>query len=103
MDKRHIIREKKAEYIKNERNILDKLTYDGVVRLYFTFQDENNLCILYYNATNVSIMHLFGGVLRSCSDHDKRLCRSLVRTIAHAMLVQLSYTREGRIACLTAC
>eukprot|EP00242_Pyramimonas_sp_CCMP2087_P010200 CAMPEP_0198211346 /NCGR_PEP_ID=MMETSP1445-20131203/23331_1 /TAXON_ID=36898 /ORGANISM="Pyramimonas sp., Strain CCMP2087" /LENGTH=367 /DNA_ID=CAMNT_0043885587 /DNA_START=341 /DNA_END=1444 /DNA_ORIENTATION=- len=43
MDKRHIIREKKAEYIKNERNILDKLTYDGVVRLYFTFQDENNL------------------------------------------------------------
>eukprot|EP00959_Pyramimonas_sp_CCMP1952_P342238 7170218-Pyramimonas_sp.AAC.1 len=43
MDKRHILREKKAEYIKNERNILDKLTYEGVVRLYFTFQDDTTL------------------------------------------------------------
>mmetsp|Transcript_29627 Transcript_29627/g.64665 ORF Transcript_29627/g.64665 Transcript_29627/m.64665 type:complete len:494 (-) Transcript_29627:208-1689(-) len=43
MDKRHILREKKAEYIKNERNILDRLTYEGVVRLYFTFQDDTTL------------------------------------------------------------
>mmetsp|Transcript_4424 Transcript_4424/g.5961 ORF Transcript_4424/g.5961 Transcript_4424/m.5961 type:complete len:393 (+) Transcript_4424:260-1438(+) len=43
MDKRYIMKEKKVEYIKNERNILDRIQYDGVVHLAFTFQDANSL------------------------------------------------------------
>ncbi len=33
-----------AEYVKNERIILDRLQYEGIVRLDFTFQDANSLC-----------------------------------------------------------
>eukprot|EP00854_Cymbomonas_tetramitiformis_P028274 gene28274-35026_t len=43
MDKKQLVREKKELYIKNERSILDRLTYDGVVRLCFTFQDTHSL------------------------------------------------------------
>ena len=44
MNKHLIMRNKVVEYIKNERNILDKLDDPGVARLHFTFQDADNLC-----------------------------------------------------------
>eukprot|EP00850_Spirogloea_muscicola_P008961 SM000049S16732 [mRNA] locus=s49:378172:380156:- [translate_table: standard] len=40
LDKRHIVRERKVEYVKLERLILDQLAHPGVVRLLFTFQDD---------------------------------------------------------------
>ncbi|KAL3695756.1 hypothetical protein R1sor_009832 [Riccia sorocarpa] len=43
MEKRHIVREKKVQYVKMERLILDQLEHPGVTRLYFTFQDS--LCL----------------------------------------------------------
>lgn len=46
MDKRHIMREKKVQYVKMERLILDQLDHPGVTRLHFTFQDNLYLCIL---------------------------------------------------------
>ena len=39
-----ILRNKMIEYIKNERIILDKLDYEGIVKLAFTFQDADSLC-----------------------------------------------------------
>jgi serine/threonine protein kinase len=44
INKHVIMRNKIVDYIKNERNILDKLNYEGVVQLKFTFQDEDSLC-----------------------------------------------------------
>lgn len=44
MDKRHIIRESKVQYVKLEKNILNQLDHPGIVKLHFTFQDESNLC-----------------------------------------------------------
>ncbi|KAL2642355.1 hypothetical protein R1flu_009942 [Riccia fluitans] len=43
MEKRHILREKKVQYVKMERLILDQLDHPGVTRLHFTFQDS--LCL----------------------------------------------------------
>ncbi|KAG6542725.1 hypothetical protein Mapa_015884 [Marchantia paleacea] len=43
MEKRHIVREKKVQYVKMERLILDQLDHPGVTRLHFTFQDS--LCL----------------------------------------------------------
>eukprot|EP00897_Mesotaenium_endlicherianum_P004965 jgi/Mesen1/4497/ME000023S03871 len=43
MDKHHIIREKKAAYVKLERQVLDQLDHPGVVKLFFTFQDDFSL------------------------------------------------------------
>eukprot|EP00798_Chlamydomonas_sp_ICE-L_P016400 gene16400-22605_t len=43
VNKHLILRNKTVEYIKNERNILDQLDYEGVVKLAFTFQDPDSL------------------------------------------------------------
>lgn len=44
LDKRHIIKEKKIKYVNIEKDTLNRLTdVPGVVRLYYTFQDESSL------------------------------------------------------------
>ncbi|RMD44416.1 hypothetical protein DV735_g756, partial [Chaetothyriales sp. CBS 134920] len=44
LDKCHIIKEKKVKYVNIERDTLNRLTdHPGVVRLYYTFQDERSL------------------------------------------------------------
>jgi len=52
-EKRHVIREKKVEYIKREKEVLNilgsnvKTTAPFFVKLYCTFQDPERLCILF--------------------------------------------------------
>jgi 3-phosphoinositide dependent protein kinase-1 len=44
LEKRHIIKEKKIKYVGIEKNTLNRLTeHPGIVRLYYTFQDDNSL------------------------------------------------------------
>ena len=44
LDKRHIIKEKKIKYVNIEKDALNRLTdHPGVVRLFYTFQDERKL------------------------------------------------------------
>ncbi|ODQ81724.1 hypothetical protein BABINDRAFT_159972 [Babjeviella inositovora NRRL Y-12698] len=44
LDKRHIIKEKKVKYVNIEKNALNRLGQrDGIVHLFFTFQDEQSL------------------------------------------------------------
>lgn len=45
LDKAHIKREKKTKYVLIERDTLKTLDgHPGIVRLFWTFQDLNNLC-----------------------------------------------------------
>lgn len=44
LDKWHIIKEKKVKYVDIEKNTLNRLgEHPGVVRLYYTFQDDKSL------------------------------------------------------------
>ncbi|KAF3935873.1 Phototropin-2 [Dactylellina cionopaga] len=44
LDKRHIIKEKKVKYVSIEKDTLNRLgDHPGIVRLYYTFQDERSL------------------------------------------------------------
>lgn len=43
LEKRHIIREKKAQYVSREKEVLSRLNHPFFVRLYFTFQDKEKL------------------------------------------------------------
>ncbi|KAK4215022.1 Serine/threonine-protein kinase ksg1 [Rhypophila decipiens] len=44
LEKKHIIKEKKIKYVNIEKNTLNRLTeHPGIVRLYYTFQDEQSL------------------------------------------------------------
>lgn len=44
LEKKHIIKERKIKYVNIEKDTLNRLTeHPGIVRLYYTFQDENSL------------------------------------------------------------
>lgn len=43
MRKKHIVKEKKQEQVKNERDILDRMEHPGIAKLHYTFQDQHNL------------------------------------------------------------
>lgn len=46
LDKRHIIKEKKVQYVSREKEVLTAIDHPFFVKLFFTFQDTDNLCIL---------------------------------------------------------
>ena len=48
-----MIREKKVQYVSREKEVLSKLNHPFFVRLYFTFQDKEKLCILLYQEYSV--------------------------------------------------
>lgn len=72
LDKRHIIKEKKVKYVNIERDTLNRLTdHPGVVRLYYTFQDERSL---YFVLDLASGGELFG-VLKKLGSFDLECSR----------------------------
>ncbi|TGZ81745.1 Pkinase-domain-containing protein [Ascodesmis nigricans] len=57
LDKRHIIKEDKVKYVNIEKNTLNRLTqHPGVVRLYYTFQDERSLYFVLDLATGGELL-----------------------------------------------
>ena len=45
LEKRHIIREKKVQYVSREKEVMLMLEHPFFIQLYFTFQDKDSLCI----------------------------------------------------------
>ena len=52
LEKRHIIKEKKVAYVSREKEALAMTNHPFIVRLYFTFQDKESLCIFSLNSTS---------------------------------------------------
>ncbi|KAI4201311.1 MAG: hypothetical protein LQ350_003349 [Teloschistes chrysophthalmus] len=72
LDKRHIIKEKKVKYVNVEKDTLNRLTdHPGVVRLYYTFQDESSLYYVLDLASNGELL----GVLKRMSTFDEESTR----------------------------
>lgn len=72
LDKRHIIKEKKVKYVNIEKNTLFRLgDHPGVVRLYYTFQDESSLYFVLDLATNGELL----GVLKRLTTFDEDCAR----------------------------
>ena len=72
LDKRHIIKEKKVKYVNIERNTLFRLgDHPGIVRLYYTFQDDNSLYFVLDLATNGELL----GVLKKLTTFDEECAR----------------------------
>jgi 3-phosphoinositide dependent protein kinase-1 len=72
LEKRHIIKEKKIKYVNIEKNTLNRLTeHPGIVRLYYTFQDETSL---YYVLDLCSGGELLG-VLKKTGTFDEECTR----------------------------
>ena len=72
LDKRHIIKEKKVKYVNIERDTLNRLTdHPGVVRLYYTFQDERSLYFVLDLCTGGELL----GVLKRMTTFDEECTR----------------------------
>ena len=72
LDKRHIIKEKKVKYVNIERDTLNRLTdHPGVVRLYYTFQDERSLYFVLDLASGGELL----GVLKKFGSFDVECTR----------------------------
>ncbi|KAK5134581.1 hypothetical protein LTR08_006367 [Meristemomyces frigidus] len=72
LDKRHIIKEKKVKYVNIERDTLNRLTeHPGVVRLYYTFQDERSLYFVLDLASGGELL----GVLKKMGSFDVECTR----------------------------
>lgn len=72
LDKRHIIKEKKIKYVNIEKNTLNRLTdHPGIVRLYYTFQDEKSLYYVLDLASGGELL----GVLKKIGTFDEECTR----------------------------
>ena len=72
LDKRHIIKEKKVKYVNIEKDTLNRLTdHPGVVRLYYTFQDEASLYFVLDLASGGELL----GVLKKMTTFDEECTR----------------------------
>lgn len=72
LDKRHIIKEKKIKYVNIEKNTLNRLTdHPGIVRLYYTFQDEKSLYYVLDLASGGELL----GVLKKMGTFDEECTR----------------------------
>ncbi|KAL9004851.1 MAG: hypothetical protein Q9188_002339 [Gyalolechia gomerana] len=72
LDKRHIIKERKVKYVNVEKDTLNRLTeHPGVVRLYYTFQDEKSLFFVLDLASNGELL----GVLKRLTTFDEECTR----------------------------
>lgn len=72
LDKRHIIKEKKIKYVNIEKNTLNRLTeHPGIVRLYYTFQDEKSLYYVLDVASGGELL----GVLKKIGTFDEDCTR----------------------------
>jgi 3-phosphoinositide dependent protein kinase-1 len=67
LEKKHIIKEKKIKYVNIEKNTLNRLTdHPGIVRLYYTFQDESSLYYVLDLCNNGELL----GVLKKTGTFD---------------------------------
>jgi 3-phosphoinositide dependent protein kinase-1 len=72
LDKHHIIKEKKVKYVGIEKDTLNKLNdHPGIVRLYYTFQDERSLYFVLDLASNGELL----GVLKKMGTFDEECTR----------------------------
>jgi 3-phosphoinositide dependent protein kinase-1 len=72
LDKRHIIKERKVKYVNIEKNTLNRLgDHPGIVRLYYTFQDERSLYYVLDVASGGELL----GVLKRMGTFDEECAR----------------------------
>ncbi|KPP60352.1 3-phosphoinositide-dependent protein kinase 1-like [Scleropages formosus] len=84
LEKRHIMKENKAQYVKRERDVMSILDHPFFVKLYFTFQDDEKLDLKPENILLSEDMHIqitdFGTAKQLSSDSKQARANSFVGT-----------------------
>ncbi|XP_052772513.1 3-phosphoinositide-dependent protein kinase 1-like isoform X2 [Mya arenaria] len=72
LEKKHIMRERKTEYVMREKEVLMKLNHPFFIRLYFTFQDVDRLYFVLNYARRgelLDYLHRLSSFDEDCSRH----------------------------------
>lgn len=89
LSKAHIIKEKKMQYVKVERDVMTKLHHFNVTRLLLTFQDPGNLYYVIEYAPN--------GDLQKVIDKIYTIDVPLVKITCGQILLGLAHIHQNRI------
>ncbi|EEB07378.1 AGC/PDK1 protein kinase Ksg1 [Schizosaccharomyces japonicus yFS275] len=87
VDKRHVIKENKVKYVNIEKDALHRLSHHpGIIRLYFTFQDEYRLYFVLSLASNGEL-----------SDYIRKFTEPCAQFYAAQLLDVIDYIHENNI------
>ncbi|KAH0787740.1 AGC family protein kinase [Histomonas meleagridis] len=89
LSKAHIVKEKKMNYVKVERDVMTKLRHPNIVRLCLTFQDPGNLYYVIEYAKN--------GDLQKVLNEKKTLSIENTKIIMGQVLLALAHMHQHRI------
>jgi 3-phosphoinositide dependent protein kinase-1 len=89
LSKQHIIKEKKMDYVKVERDVMTKLNHPNIVRLVLTFQDPENL--------HYVIEYASGGDLQRVLNEHKSLDTEIVQVVMGQTILALAHMHQNRI------
>jgi len=89
LSKAHIVREKKMEYVKVERDAMCRLKHANIVSLYLTFQDPGNLYYVVELAPNGDLQHVL--------NEQKALDIPCVKHVVGQVLLALAHIHKHRI------
>ncbi|KAJ3040803.1 3-phosphoinositide dependent protein kinase-1 [Rhizophlyctis rosea] len=81
LDKRHIIKEKKVKYVNVEKDVLNALSHPGIIKLYYTFQDQHSLYFVLELAKDGDLL----GVIRKLGCFDAEGARWYIAEIIDAV------------------
>jgi len=83
LSKTHIVREKKMDYVKLERDVMTKLNHPNIVRLLLTFQDPGNLYYVVELAQNGDMQSILNEYYALPQDIAKHILGQTLLAIAH--------------------
>jgi 3-phosphoinositide dependent protein kinase-1 len=89
LSKNHIVREKKTDYIKVERDVMNRCRHPNIIRLVLTFQDPSNLYYVIELARN--------GDLQAVLDERHHLNVECARVATGQILLGMAHMHQKRI------
>ena len=81
LDKRQIIREKKVKYVTVEKEVLNKLNHELVIKLFYTFQDEHSLYFVLEYAPRGDLL----GLLKTVGKMNREACQFYIGQLIEAV------------------
>jgi 3-phosphoinositide dependent protein kinase-1 len=89
LSKQHIVKEKKMDYVKVERDVMTKLNHPNIVRLLLTFQEPTHLYYVIELAANGDLQHVLAQYVA--------LDPSIVRVLMGQTILGLAHMHSNRI------
>ncbi|RLN21258.1 hypothetical protein BBJ28_00002845 [Nothophytophthora sp. Chile5] len=98
MEKRFIRKEKKVKFVMMERKVFSKVSHDRIVKLFFTFQDNNYLFMVMELCRGGELLDVITYKEQAAAGYTDRACSlALTRFYIAEVLVALEYLHKNGV------